>query len=93
MTIEWNDGVLQCAGTLAVDDAEQLLQVLQGAGTDAPGADLAGCEHVHSACLQVLMAARVEVREWPAAPALAAWLRAALEPMRDRTTTTDNNQQ
>jgi len=79
MTIEWKDGVLRCGGVLAVDDAEQLLQLLLDAGADAaPGADLAACEHVHSACLQVLMAARVRVAAWPAHPALAAWLRAAL---------------
>jgi hypothetical protein len=76
MTIAFNDGVLVCADTLAVDDAELLLQMLM----ERPGAaaDLAACEHVHGACLQVLMAAAVDVRAWPAAPALAGWLRAAL---------------
>ena len=80
MTIELKDGVLYCAGTLAVDDAEQLLQV----ALDAQGAnaDLSACGHVHSACLQVLMAARVRVTAWPAQPLLAAWLRAALEAPR-----------
>lgn len=78
MTIETRDGVLYCAGTLAVDDAEQLLQLVQ-AGAQAPAADLSACEHVHSACLQVLMAARVQVRAWPAHGPLAAWLRAAIE--------------
>ena len=76
MTMEMKDGVLHCAGTLAVDDAEQLLQLVLDA--DKPAADLSACEHVHSACLQVLMAARVRVAAWPAHPALAAWLRAAL---------------
>jgi hypothetical protein len=76
VTIAFEDGVLVCAGTLPVDDAENLLQLL----ADSPGApaDLAACEHVHSACLQVLMAARVAVRAWPRGDALAAWLRAAL---------------
>jgi len=78
MTIELKDGVLHCAGTLAVDDAEQLLQLAMD--LDKPGADLAACEHVHSACLQVLMAARVRVAAWPTQPELAAWLRAAIEP-------------
>jgi hypothetical protein len=77
MTIEWKDGVLACAGTLTVEDAESLLQLL----ADQPGAraDLGACEHVHGACLQVLMAARVLVTAWPSGPALGAWLRAALE--------------
>jgi hypothetical protein len=78
MTYAFTDGTLVCAGTLAVDDAEQLLGLL----ADRPGTalDLAACGHVHGACLQVLMAARVDVRAWPADPQLAAWLRAALAP-------------
>ena len=78
MTIEFNDGVLACAGTLSVEDAETLLQLV--AGRPGMPADLAACDHVHSACLQVLMAARVAVRAWPRPPALAAWLHAALAP-------------
>lgn len=78
MTIEFTDGLLVCAGTLPVDDAETLLQIV--AGRPGVPADLAACEHVHGACLQVLMAARVAVHAWPQAPALAAWLRAALAP-------------
>lgn len=76
MTIEWKDGVLACAGTLTVEDAEQLLNEVM----ERPGlrADLAACEHVHAACLQVLMAAQAKVTAWPAGPALAAWLQAAL---------------
>jgi hypothetical protein len=79
--IEVNDGVLACSGTLTVEDAEvlqaQLAQLDGGAGRRA---DLAGCEHVHAACLQVLMAAGVRVIAWPAGGALAAWLGAALAP-------------
>jgi hypothetical protein len=76
MTIEWNDGVLACTGTLTVEDAEQLLnEALAHPGLRT---DLAGCEHVHAACLQVLMAADARVTAWPAGPALTAWLQAAL---------------
>ena len=77
MTMEIKDGVLHCAGTLAVDDAEQLLKLVLDA--EQPGADLSACEHVHSACLQVLMAARIRVTAWPEQAVLAAWLRAAIE--------------
>jgi len=76
MTIEFKDGVLACGGSLAVEDAELLQQAL--AEHTGAAADLAACEHVHAACLQVLMAAGVRVTAWPAAAALAAWLRAAL---------------
>ena len=78
MTYAFTDDVLVVAGTLAVDDAEALLQAL----AERPGAtaDLAACDHVHGACLQVLMAAGVVVRAWPAGAPLAAWLRAALAP-------------
>jgi ABC-type transporter Mla MlaB component len=81
MTIEFKDGALVCAGTLAVDDAEALLQLLLKRPADAPPAqaDLADCAHVHSACLQVLMAAPVRVARWPADAGLAAWLQAALK--------------
>lgn len=79
--IEVNDGVLTCSGTLTVEDAEvlqaQLAQLEDGASRRA---DLAGCEHVHAACLQVLMAAGVRVTAWPAGSALAAWLGTALAP-------------
>jgi hypothetical protein len=76
MTYAFTEDVLVVAGTLAVDDAEGLLQAL----AERPGAavELAACEHVHGACLQVLMATRVDVRAWPAGAQLAAWLRAAL---------------
>lgn len=77
MTIEWKDGVLACAGALTVEDAEALLQAL----AERPGAraDLGACEHVHGACLQVLMAAQVAVTAWPAGRTLGTWLRAALD--------------
>jgi ABC-type transporter Mla MlaB component len=80
MTIELKDGALVCAGALTVEDAEQLLQLLlERPAPSAPvEADLAACGHAHSACLQVLMAARVRVSAWPADAALAAWLQAAL---------------
>jgi hypothetical protein len=86
MTIEFKDGALVCAGTLTVEDAEGLLQLLLDRPLDAspvPGpapidADLSACAHVHSACLQVLMASSVRVTAWPFDAGLAAWLQAAL---------------
>lgn len=76
MTIQFKDGVLHCSGVLAVDDAEALLTQL--AGHEQAGIDLSACEHVHSACLQVLMAAQCDITGWPQSATLADWLRAAL---------------
>jgi hypothetical protein len=82
MTIEFKDGALLCAGTLTVEDAEGLLQLLlERPPESAPNpidADLSACGHVHSACLQVLMASSVRVTAWPFDAGLAAWLQAAL---------------
>lgn len=76
MTIEFKGDTLHCAGVLDVEDAEALLAMV----TANPGApvDLGACEHIHSACLQVLMAAATRINAWPGAPELAEWLRAAL---------------
>lgn len=75
MTMAIQDGTLACAGALTVEDAEALLQQVQ-AGVTA--IDLAGCEQIHAACLQVLMAARLPVAGWPTNNELARWVRAAL---------------
>lgn len=76
MTIEFKEDMLLCTGVLTVEDAELLLHEV--AGRPQALVDLGGCEHLHSACLQVLMAASARVARWPESPALAAWLRAAL---------------
>lgn len=76
MTMELNDGTLACADALTVEDAEALLQLLQG---DTQRIDLSACRQVHAACLQVLMAAHLPVAAWPQDDSLAPWLRAALD--------------
>jgi anti-anti-sigma regulatory factor len=76
MSMETTNGVLVCAGTLSVEDAEALQQLLL-ANPEA-ALDLAACTHLHSACLQVLMAADARVAAWPAKPALALWLHSSL---------------
>jgi hypothetical protein len=75
MTMELNDDTLVCADALTVEDAEALLQHVQGARR----LDLARCRQVHAASLQVLMAANLPVAAWPQEESLARWLRAALE--------------
>ncbi|RAN44257.1 hypothetical protein RB25_20610 [Herbaspirillum rubrisubalbicans] len=76
MTIEFKDDTLHCAGVLAVEDAEALLALV--AGHPAAPVDLSACAHVHTACLQVLMASAASISAWPGAPELSEWLRAAL---------------
>ncbi|BEV15365.1 STAS domain-containing protein [Herbaspirillum sp. DW155] len=76
MTIELKDDTLHCAGVLGVEDAEALLVLV--ATHPAAAVDLSACEHVHTACVQVLMAGAASISAWPAAPELSEWLRAAL---------------
>ncbi len=61
---------------LTVEEAETLLEWLQKHPRGK--LDLAGCTHLHTANLQVLMAARPQISAWPENETLAAWLRAAL---------------
>jgi ABC-type transporter Mla MlaB component len=75
MTFEFREDVLCLSGTVTVDEAESLLQQLQGrAGIEA---DLSACEHIHAASLQVLLAARIRIQSWPRQAQLADWLQAA----------------
>ncbi len=76
MSMEIVNGVLVCAGSLSVEDAEALQQQLAAPGMPL---DLGACTHLHSACLQVLMAAGAQMAAWPPEPALALWLQSALK--------------
>jgi len=60
-----------------VEEAEPLLEWLQ----KKPKAkvDLSKCTHLHTANLQVLMAAKPDVANWPEDIELRAWLEAALK--------------
>jgi hypothetical protein len=53
------DGVILLKGTCALDDAEPLLRSL----ADNPHAliDWTGCDHIHTAVVQVLMAAKPRI--------------------------------
>jgi hypothetical protein len=64
-------------GACTVEDAETLFnQVLEG----AEAIDIGGCTFLHTACLQVLLAAPVKLIGTPADPALARWVAAILQP-------------
>jgi hypothetical protein len=76
MGVQFRKKLVCLSGVVTVEDAEALLEGLQ----KKPGTqvDLAACEFVHPANLQVLMAAGAAVVAWPADAGLAMWLRSAL---------------
>ena len=63
---------------VSVEEAETLLEALQK--KPASKVDLSACTHLHTANLQVLMAARPKIERWPENPDLRAWLESALKP-------------
>ncbi len=70
--IRVDDGVIRLEGHCPVEDAETLLEALQGGG--APSLDLGGCCSVHTAVLQLLLASRARVLIPPADALLARLL-------------------
>lgn len=80
MPIHFMKNIACFKGVCAVEEAESLLQWLQ----DQPRGKikLKECTHVHTAVLQVLLAARVMVTLPPEDPELAHWLMPALRAAR-----------
>ena len=78
MPINFQDDCAVVDGIAVVDEAEALLDWLQRHPQGEVA--MAACTHLHAACLQALMAARAQVRDFPADAALAAALRQALNP-------------
>ena len=76
MTIRRADDAVLLEGVCAVEDAEILMQELQA---DATLIDWSGCTHLHTACVQVILAAGLPMRGAPENPALARWLAHILE--------------
>jgi hypothetical protein len=60
----------------SVEEAEPLLAWLQD--RKSPTVSLRKCTHMHPANLQVLMAAKVHVSDWPEEATLCAWVQSAL---------------
>jgi hypothetical protein len=61
---------------VTVEEAEGLLEWLQNRPTAK--ADLSALSHLHTANLQVLMAAKTGISSWPKNSELRAWLEPAL---------------
>ena len=74
MTLTQDMAVL--VGQVTVEEAEELLEWL----VKHPSAsiDLKALEHLHAANLQVLMAAKPQIAQWPQNPDTQMWLQAAL---------------
>ena len=78
MPIEFKTDEIIFRDVASVEEAEPLLEWLQ----KTPGAriTLTACTHLHTANLQVLMAARPKIATWPDSTELRAWLKTALGP-------------
>jgi hypothetical protein len=71
MPVRRVDDTIFLEGVCAVEDAEVLLQHIQ---EGAAMIDWGDCTHLHAACLQVMLAARLSLRGMPNNPAIARWL-------------------
>ena len=74
MTIMIQEQLIALTGRCGVEEAEALLNALCSSPRRV---DLSGCDQLHTALLQILLAASVEI-EWGPAPTLPTWLVAAL---------------
>jgi hypothetical protein len=78
MPIEFKTNCLIFRDVVQVEEAEALLEALQKKPTLK--VDLTACTHLHTANLQVLMAAKPRICSWPQDPELRTWLEAVLTP-------------
>jgi hypothetical protein len=80
MVMEFKKKLVVLSEVVGVEDAESLLEWLQG--KPATQVDLAACTHLHPANIQVLLAAGTTVRAWPADADLARWLQTVFTTVR-----------
>ncbi|MBN2232889.1 MAG: hypothetical protein JW781_08745 [Deltaproteobacteria bacterium] len=80
MGIEYARNTATLSGLVGVEEAEGLLEWLQNHPKGR--LDLAACTHLHTANLQVIMAAQAKIAAWPGDAELDAWLRAAVQSSR-----------
>jgi hypothetical protein len=77
MTIRRVDETVLLEGVCAVEEAETLMQEIQAGATLI---DWTECVHLHTACLQVILASGVPTRGTPLNPSLARWLPRMVPP-------------
>jgi hypothetical protein len=80
MAMEFKKKRVMLSAVVGVEDAETLLEWLQG--KTATQVDLTACTHLHPANIQVLLAAGTQVTAWPADADLARWLQTVLSANR-----------
>jgi len=78
MPIEFKKNRAVFREVVGVEEAEGLLEWLQKKPSGK--VDLASCSHLHTANLQVLMAASAGISSWPENSELRAWLESSLHP-------------
>ena len=78
MPIEFRKKQAVFVDVASVEEAEPLLAWLQE--KKSPSVSLGKCTHMHPANLQVLMAAKPTVVDWPDEATFCAWVRSALTP-------------
>jgi hypothetical protein len=78
MPIEFKKSCVIFRDVVQVEEAEALLEALQKKPTLK--VNLTACTHLHTANLQVLMAARPRIASWPQDPELRTWLQSVLTP-------------
>ena len=78
MPIEFKTNCIIFRDVVQVEEAEALLEALQKNPTLK--VDLTACTHLHTANLQVLMAARPCIDSWPRDLDLRTWLETVLMP-------------
>jgi|HubBroStandDraft_1064217.scaffolds.fasta_scaffold00239_9 hypothetical protein len=71
MTVRRIDDAILLEGVCAVEDAEILMEQVEAGGSLFDSSD---CTHLHTACLQVILATGLPMRGTPANAALARWL-------------------
>lgn len=80
MSVRVADGIIVLEGRCRIEEAETLLGHLLENG-DRP-VDLSGCETMHSAVVQILMAAKSAISGRPIDPFLCAYILPLLETER-----------
>jgi hypothetical protein len=75
MTVRRIDEQIAIEGVCTIEDAEALMRELQ----DASVVEWSQCTHLHTACLQVLLAARAKMLGGPSNLLLTRWVAPLLD--------------
>lgn len=73
MSIQRRGKILKLTGVIGVEDAEMIYAQFEQQLFNK--IDLSGCEHLHSAILQLIIAFHIPIHKYPPASMLTDWLR------------------